>query len=263
MSGILEIFKNFRWLFDLLDIGLVAFIIYRIILLIKGTRAVQMLLGLAVLLIVYMGSQVGGLYTLHWILDNFLSSIILVIVVLFQNDIRRALIHVGRNPFFADLSFREESEVIDELVKSCVNMANKKIGALIVIERETGLKDFLEVGVEIRLGGIRIGQVGTSHAHAAAKMEALRSLPDLYEVVGIAEPIPGREAIAKNQKAYRGSKWLTEKALLSDPSVQAVAIETTLADSPRAALASLRAGKHIHLDKPGAASLRPAGGRTP
>ncbi|MEJ2201093.1 MAG: TIGR00159 family protein, partial [Desulfuromonadaceae bacterium] len=100
MGGLFEGLKNFRWLLDLLDIGLVAFLIYRIMLLIKGTRAVQMLLGLAVILVVYIVSQVSGLYTLHWILDNFLSSLILVIVVLFQNDIRRALIHVGRNPFF-------------------------------------------------------------------------------------------------------------------------------------------------------------------
>jgi diadenylate cyclase len=145
----LEILHNFRWLLDLLDIAIVAFIIYRIILLIKGTRAVQMILGLAVILMVYMGSQVGGLYTVHWLLDNFLSSIILVIVVLFQNDIRRALIHVGRNPFFADLSYKEETEVMDELVKACFTMASKRIGALIVIEREMGIKDFLEVGVEI------------------------------------------------------------------------------------------------------------------
>ncbi len=149
MGGLFNDLKNFRWLLDLLDIGLVAFVIYRIMLLIKGTRAVQMLLGLAVILGVYVSSQVSGLYTLHWILDNFLSSIILVIVVLFQNDIRRALIHVGRNPFFADLSYKEETEVMDELVKACVSMASKRIGALIVIERETGLKDFLEVGVEI------------------------------------------------------------------------------------------------------------------
>jgi uncharacterized protein (TIGR00159 family) len=149
MGGIFDVLKNFRWLLDLLDIALVAFIIYRIILLIKGTRAVQMLLGLAVILIVYVASQVGGLWTLHWLLDNFLSSIILVIVVIFQNDIRRALMHVGKNPFFADLSYREETEIMEELVKACVNMASKRIGALIVIERETGLKDFLEVGVEI------------------------------------------------------------------------------------------------------------------
>jgi diadenylate cyclase len=151
MGGLLEAFnfKNFRWLLDLLDIGLVAFIIYRIILLIKGTRAVQMLLGLAVILVVYVASQVGGLYTLHWLLDNFLSSIILVIVVIFQNDIRRALIHVGRNPFFADLSYKEESEIMEELVKASVSMAGRRIGSLIVVERETGINDFLEVGVEI------------------------------------------------------------------------------------------------------------------
>jgi uncharacterized protein (TIGR00159 family) len=148
MGGLFDVLKNLRWL-DLLDIGLVAFIIYRILILIKGTRAVQMLLGLAVIFIVYVVSQVSGLYTLRWLLDNFLSSIILVIIVIFQSDIRRALMHMGRNPFFADLSYKEETEVIDELVKACVNMASKRIGALIVIERETGLKDLLEVGVEI------------------------------------------------------------------------------------------------------------------
>ena len=144
-----EMMKNFRWLLDALDIALVAFIIYRIILLIKGTRAVQMLLGLAVILAVYVGSQVTELYTLQWILDNFLSSIVLVIVVIFQSDIRRALIHVGRNPFFADVAYNEETRVIDELVAAAVNLANKRVGALLVIERETGLKTFLEVGVEI------------------------------------------------------------------------------------------------------------------
>ncbi len=144
-----EMLTNFRWFLDLLDILLVAFIIYRIILLIKGTRAVQMLVGLAVLLIVYVASQIGGLYTLNWILDNFLSSIILVIIVLFQHDIRRALIHVGRNPFFADLSFHEETRVIDELCKGCVALSQKNLGALIVIERETGINEFLEVGTEL------------------------------------------------------------------------------------------------------------------
>jgi predicted dehydrogenase len=101
---------------------------------------------------------------------------------------------------------------------------------------------------------IRIGQIGTSHGHAAGKMAALRSLSHLYEVVGIAEPIAGRQAIAGRQQAYAGLNWLTEEALLSDPSVQAIAVETTLADSARAARACLRAGKHLHLDKPGAAS---------
>ena len=145
----LELLKHFRWSLDLLDILLVAFIIYRILLLIKGTRTVQMLLGLAVLLIAYVASQLGGLHTLNWLLDNFLSSIILVIVVIFQNDIRRALMHMGRNPFFADRSFREESQAIDELVKGCTAMTAQRFGALIVIEREAGINDFLEIGTEL------------------------------------------------------------------------------------------------------------------
>jgi len=143
-----DVFTNIR-LLDLLDISIVAFIIYRIILLIKGTRAVQMLLGLAVILAVYLASRVGDLHTLNWFLSNFLSSIILVIVVIFQNDIRRALMHVGRNPFFGGMSYLEESELIEELVKASVALGNRKIGALIVVERETGINDILESGVEI------------------------------------------------------------------------------------------------------------------
>jgi predicted dehydrogenase len=99
---------------------------------------------------------------------------------------------------------------------------------------------------------IRIAQLGTSHAHASGKMDALRSLPDLYDVVGIAEPIAGGQAKAEKQKSYAGLKWLTEDGLLSDTSIKAVVVETTLGDSARAALACLQAGKHIHLDKPGA-----------
>ena len=144
----LDVFAHIR-LLDLLDISIVAFIIYRIILLIKGTRAVQMLLGLAVILVVYFGSRVGDLHTLNWFLSNFLSSIILVIVVIFQNDIRRALMHVGRNPFFGGMTYREESEMIEELVKACIALGNRKIGALVAIERETGIKDILESGVPV------------------------------------------------------------------------------------------------------------------
>ncbi|MFN2257327.1 MAG: diadenylate cyclase CdaA [Desulfuromonadaceae bacterium] len=149
MGELKEILNSSRWLLDALDVALVAFIIYRIILLIKGTRAVQMVVGLAVLLAVYVVSEVTGLYTLQWLLNNFLTSIVLVIVVIFQNDIRRALMHVGRNPFFADVTYSEENYIIDELVTVTVSLASKKIGALMVIERETGLKNFLEIGIEI------------------------------------------------------------------------------------------------------------------
>ena len=99
---------------------------------------------------------------------------------------------------------------------------------------------------------IRIAQIGTSHAHASGKMDALRSLTDLYDVAGFAEPLAARQAAASKSKSFAGLKYLTEAEILADPSIQAVVIETSLEDSARAALAALRAGKHIHLDKPGA-----------
>jgi predicted dehydrogenase len=89
---------------------------------------------------------------------------------------------------------------------------------------------------------IRIAQIGTSHAHASGKMDALRSLPDLYAVVGFAEPIAARQASAQKAKSFAGLKYLTEEEILADRSIQAVVIETTLEDSARAALAALKAG---------------------
>ena len=77
---------------------------------------------------------------------------------------------------------------------------------------------------------VRIAQFGTSHAHAAGKMDALRSLPDLYEVVGYAEPIASRQASAQKAKSFAGLKYLTEAEILADPSIRAVVIETTLED---------------------------------
>ena len=99
---------------------------------------------------------------------------------------------------------------------------------------------------------LRVAQIGTAHAHAAGKMDALRSLPDLYDVVGFAEPSAPRQAAAQKAKSFAGLKYLSEAEILADPTIRVVVIETTLEDSARAALAALKAGKHIHLDKPGA-----------
>ncbi|MEW6488757.1 MAG: diadenylate cyclase CdaA [Thermodesulfobacteriota bacterium] len=138
-----------RWQ-DVVDILLVALVIYRIFVLIKGTRALQMLVGMAVVVAAFVASQVFEFFTLNWILSAFLSSIILVVVVLFQNEIRRALVHVGVNPF---LSAKEGSadggQVVEELMKAAVSLANKKIGALIVLQRETDLRDYVEDGVRL------------------------------------------------------------------------------------------------------------------
>ncbi len=135
---------------DVVDILLVAFVIYRIFLLIKGTRALQILVGMAFLVVAYVVSQVFELFTLHWILNAFLSSIILVVVVLFQNEIRRALAHVGMNPLWLGREARNiRAQTIEEIMKAVVALANKKIGALVVLERSTRLRDYVEDGVEL------------------------------------------------------------------------------------------------------------------
>jgi diadenylate cyclase len=141
----LELLANFR-LQDALDIGIIAFVIYRIIDLIRGTRAARMLIGLLVVFLTYLSSQFFDLYALHWILDNFLSSLLLVIVVIFQSDIRRALTQVGTR---LGGERRWQGEDLEEIVRAVVTLASKRIGALIAFEREVGLNEYAESGTRL------------------------------------------------------------------------------------------------------------------
>lgn len=99
---------------------------------------------------------------------------------------------------------------------------------------------------------VRIGQFGTAHAHASGKMDAVRKLTDLYEVVGIAESDAGRREAAARVDAYRDLRWMSEDGLLQADGLDAVAIETRIEDAPAAVLRCINARKHMHLDKPGA-----------
>ena len=101
---------------------------------------------------------------------------------------------------------------------------------------------------------LRAGQIGTAHAHASGKMAALRSLADLWEVVGLVEPETARRAGLAKQPAYAGLPLLDEAGLLATPGLQAVAVETRIEDAAATARRCLQAGKHVHLDKPGALS---------
>ncbi|WP_291322777.1 diadenylate cyclase CdaA [Desulfonatronospira sp.] len=132
---------------DLVDITVVAYIAYRIILFFKGTRAVSVVYGLIILMVVYYVADEFGLYTLHGMLTNFLGSLFLVIIILFQSDIRKALAEMGAGRLW--FNPRPTNKVLDELVLAAVQMAEKKIGALIVLERRTPLGDIVESGVEI------------------------------------------------------------------------------------------------------------------
>ena len=134
---------------DVLDVLLVAFIIYRVMLLIRGTRAMQMFIGLIAVFIVYNLAERAGLITLYSILDAVLTYVVLIIVVLFQGDIRRALMRVGSRPFLRRGQSARESQVIEEVVKAAQALAQKRIGALIVFEREAALDEFIEHGTKL------------------------------------------------------------------------------------------------------------------
>ena len=146
----LELIQPIRWQ-DLLDIGIITFLVYRLLQIVRGSRAMQMIIGLAVILMAYVSSRALGLLTLNWILDNFLGSIILVIIVIFQSDIRRALAQVGSAPLFtaAERMAQRSEDVVDEVTQAAVALAEKKVGALIVIEREVGLTEYMEIGTRL------------------------------------------------------------------------------------------------------------------
>jgi uncharacterized protein (TIGR00159 family) len=133
-------------LIDLLDVGIVAFIVYRVLVLIKGTRAMQMLTGLGILGIGFYLSSMLELFTTHWLFSYFFDYLILIVIVLFQDDLRRALTHVGKNPFFSAASAEEEREMVDDIARAATRLARERIGGLIVLERETGLKNFIDTG---------------------------------------------------------------------------------------------------------------------
>ena len=138
-----DILSSLRWQ-DIVDILIVSYIIYRLILLIRGTRAVQMLAGIIVITIIYFISSQLDLLALHWLLRTFLSSILLIVIIVFQRDIRRALTQMGKTPFQKNQDMAERD--LGEIISAAVYMARRRIGALIIIERENGLRDYIDSG---------------------------------------------------------------------------------------------------------------------
>jgi len=142
----LEFAKIIRWQ-DIVDILVVSFLVYQLISIIRGTRSVQMVLGLVVLVGVYFMARLLDLVTLLWLLQTFLSSLFIIIIIVFQDDIRRALTQVGRSPFQRSVDMADKD--IEEIIRTVFYLSKRRIGALIVIERDMGLRDYLESGFHI------------------------------------------------------------------------------------------------------------------
>ena len=136
--------------FDLLDIGLVAFLIYELLLLIRGTRAVQMALSAGFLIGLFFVSRWYELETVNWVIRNLAAYVVFAIIVLFQADIRRALAHFGRASFFRYFERAASAdETVEELVTTATSLAAKRIGAIIAIERQIGLRNYIEGGIPL------------------------------------------------------------------------------------------------------------------
>jgi diadenylate cyclase len=139
-----QLLSQLRWQ-DVLDVVLVYFIVYRLLLLIRGTRSVQILTGLGILSLMYILSDRLRLYVFNYFLKQFFDYLFLIVVILFQDEIRRALANIGRNPFLSGAAAKDRLvHVIDEICRAAHSLAINRIGALIAIERQHGLKNYAE-----------------------------------------------------------------------------------------------------------------------
>ena len=135
---------------DLLDIGLVSILIYELLLLIRGTRAAQMALSGGFIIGLYFLSRWLQLETVNWVIRNLAGYVVFAIIVLFQSDIRRALAHFGRAPFFRYFERASSAdETIEELVVAATSLSARHTGAIIVIERQIGLRNYIEGGIPL------------------------------------------------------------------------------------------------------------------
>lgn len=146
----LSIFSDYRWIWDTLDIAIVSYALYRLLLLIRGTRAVQLVRGIVVLIVAGVVARWLQLTTVMYVLNYAQMALVVAVPIVFQPELRRALEQLGRGRLFSPapsyLPEIELSKVVAEVAGACDVLARNKIGALLVVERETGLKDIAETG---------------------------------------------------------------------------------------------------------------------
>jgi diadenylate cyclase len=145
MARILELAQGIRPQ-DLVDIALLAAVIYWLLVLIKGTRTIPILLGLTVLVATYLLAYLLDLNAIGFLMEHLFSSAVVILVVLFQGDIRNALAQLGMTTMFTELSPASRRDLIEELSEAAFQLSRRKLGATIVLEYETGLRNYIERG---------------------------------------------------------------------------------------------------------------------
>jgi len=150
LNSILDFFRFVPFsIRDVIDIALVAYITYRFLLLMRGTRGAQMTWGIVVLLLFYWATRLYRLTAVQWLLSNLLTYIVFGIIILYQNEIRRGLANIGTTPMLGRHRRRPTHEGFEEIILAATTLASKKIGALIVLEKDIGLRNYAESGIAL------------------------------------------------------------------------------------------------------------------
>jgi len=179
IDAVLQQIRLLPWA-SLLDVALVYVLVYRLLLLVRGTRAVQILTGLGIVSVAFIVSDWLKLYVLNYLLKQFFDYFFLIMIILFQDEIRRALANMGRNPFqIGPAATSKAVAVLEEICKASHILAAKRIGALIVIERQHGLKNYTD---------------------GSTKLEAEVSAELLLSIFHVSSPIHDGAAIIQGSK---------------------------------------------------------------
>lgn len=140
-----EIFEQFGW-WSALDISLIAVVLYHILLLVRGTRTAQMLAGVTVIAAAFLASSAVPLTTVNWVMNKFYSSIIIILIIIFQDDVRHALSRIGRKSLISSNETISSHHILDEITRATTELAKKRIGSLIVMERNIILSRYIDIG---------------------------------------------------------------------------------------------------------------------
>lgn len=192
---------------DILDILVVAFIIYWILLFIRGTRAVQILLGLFLLLAVFVLSRRIGMVTFQWLVGNLLGSLIVILAVIFQSEIRRGLAKMGQARIFGRTPGGPAPDFLDDLAHSAFRLAASRTGAILLIERDMGLSEYVEHGKKL--------DALFSHELMAAILSTASPVHDGAVVIrgervaaaGVILPIPAESPVTKTMGTRHRAAW--------------------------------------------------------
>ncbi len=192
---------------DILDILVVAFIIYWILLFIRGTRAVQILLGLFLLLAVFVLSRRIGMVTFQWLVGNLLGSLIVILAVIFQSEIRRGLAKMGQARIFGRMPGGPAPDFLDELAEATFRLAESRTGAILLIERDMGLSEYVEHGKKL--------DALFSHELMAAILSTASPVHDGAVVIrgervaaaGVILPIPAESPVTKTMGTRHRAAW--------------------------------------------------------